>query len=103
MPRFDSEGVDKFRVFVVLMQFLYNFRELSLYVLTVKSTKNESFAVHYLKSTLQRFAPKHSRMTPNESKNRKSSTRFFATYVLFESFSSQNVGKRSTRMELIIQ
>ena len=47
MSQLDSENIDKFNVFIVLMQFLYNFRELSLKVLTQSKQKNESYAVDF--------------------------------------------------------
>ena len=83
------------------MQFLNIFQKISFYVPTQSTQqKRKGFTTHILKRTLQCFA---SKTLQNDSKGvEKFQLRFFATCVLFESFWSQNVGKRSTKTEIII-
>ena len=55
-----------------------------------------------MKRTLQRFASK-TLQKDSKGVDKFQHLRFCATCVLFEPFWSQNVGKRSTKTELIIQ
>ena len=66
------------------------------------NNERTSHELHFLKRTLQRFA---SKTLQNDSKavEKFKHLRFRATCVLFESFWSQNVGKRSTKTKPIIQ
>ena len=66
------------------------------------NNETTSYALQFLKRTLQRFASKTLRNDSKAVENFQT-LRFCATCVFFESFWSQNVGKRSTKSELIIQ
>ena len=61
-----------------------------------------SFAIHFLKRTLQRFASK-TLQNDLEGVEKFQHVRFCATCELIGSFWSQNVGKRFTKTDLIIQ
>ena len=65
------------------------------------NNERTSYALNFLR-TLQRFA---SKTLQNDSKavEKLQHHRICATCVLFESFCSQNVGKRSSETEFIIQ
>ena len=65
MPQIDPEFVEKVED-LLLMQFPYNFRVISLQVLT-QSTTSEGAMQLFLERTLQRLLRKQFRMTPNES------------------------------------
>ena len=100
MPQIDPELSKKLNFFDAFsVQFSKNF---ALRSSTINSTTKTSFALHFLKKTLQRFA---SKTLQNDSKGveKIQQPRFRATCALFESFGSQNVIKRSTKTELIIQ
>ena len=81
------------------MQFLYVFRKILYYV--PKSTQRKKRAMHFLRRTLQCF---DSETLQNDSKGVEQFQQlsFCATCVLFESFCCQNVSKRSTNTELIV-
>ena len=68
MPQDDSENVDKFKVFVVLMQFP---RAFVIGSNTVKAKKRK-LGIALFEEYVAAFCFKKSRMTPIESKNQKS-------------------------------
>ena len=81
--------------FSFLMHFLYNFREISLEVPTRTKTKERALHYSFVEKRRSILLQKHFRKISTPS--------FCATCVLFETFWSQNVGKRSTKTELIFQ
>ena len=98
MPQIDPELSEK--VFVVLDALFVQFpRDFVLKTNTIKSTTKNELCIRNFEENVAAFCFKNtSKMT------RKVSTlRFCATCVLLKSFWSQNVGKPSTKTELIIQ
>ena len=102
IPRIDPEIVKNFEDFVVFNaisvvseRFRPKFQHNQL------NNERMSYAFHFLKRSLQRFA---SKTLQNDSKavEKFHYLRFGATCVLFESFWSQNDDQRSTRTEFII-
>ena len=106
MPQIDPElsiKICQLKVFLVFDAISVHFpRFRSKFQHSQINNARTSYALHFLKRTLQRFA---SNALQNDSKavEKFRYLRFRANSVLFESFCSQNIGKGSTKTGLIIQ
>ena len=103
MAPIDSENVDKFEVFVVLMQFLYNFREPFVISSNIVEKKERKLCSKIIEEHCAAFCFKNTSELLQMSRKieKVQHLRFYATYMYF--LNSQNVGKRSTMIKLIIQ
>ena len=96
MLKIDLEIAEKFEGFVVFDAISVQFPRVFVNSSITLNNERTSYAIHFLKRTLQRFASKTLFLLSTSS--------FLSSLCLhFEAFWIQNDGKRSTKIERLIQ